>query len=384
MIRLFKASSNYAAFLNYVHKAVPDIKERSYHEYLEQIFKYCFTESNFFKINLEQTGEYCVEEVISNEEILQKKWAFENNISYSDNNWYLDILEAQLLKFQPHVFFAHDHKTLNTTFLEKIRRSIPELKLVLGWDGINLGDTVLFSGVDIVLTPAEFITSRYINQNKKAYSLSFGFEESILDRLKTEPEKDDICFIGSIFLRQNGHSLRKELLVNLMKRTDISLYLSGETDAFKGPSLKRMLSLFKRNSLRDVIDLYKLSTASKGNLYGIDMYQKFYNSKIVINKHIDAAADFAANIRLFEATGSGACLLTDYKKNLDDFFEIDKEIVVYRDNEDCLKKISYLLENEDKRKAIALAGQQRTLTHYTYKQRMEKLDNIIKKSLASI
>src|ERR1019366_6245252 len=103
MIKLFKASSNYGSFLKYVYKAVPGIKEKSYHGYLEQIFSFCFAESNSFKTNLEKTGKYIVEEVISNEEILQKKWAFENDISYSESNWYLEILEAQLLKFKPHV-----------------------------------------------------------------------------------------------------------------------------------------------------------------------------------------------------------------------------------------------------------------------------------------
>jgi spore maturation protein CgeB len=71
-------------------------------------------------------------------------------------------------------------------------------------------------------------------------------------------------------------------------------------------------------------------------------------------------------MRLFEATGAGTCLLTDWKENLKDFFELDKEVSVFKSNEECLEKILYLLEHEDERKAIAQAGQKRTLTEYSY------------------
>ena len=112
MIRLFKASMNYEAFLKYVYKKHPDILSKNYKEYSELLFSYAFAESNFFKLNLEKTGNYVVEDIISNDEVLQKKWAAENGVNYTDGNWYYEILEAQLLKFKPDIFFAHDHRTM--------------------------------------------------------------------------------------------------------------------------------------------------------------------------------------------------------------------------------------------------------------------------------
>jgi spore maturation protein CgeB len=382
MIRFFKASMNYEAFLNYVHKKHPGITAKSYKEYSDLLFSYAFAESNFFKLNLEKTGSYVVEEVISNERALQKKWAAENGVNYTESNWYYEILEAQLLKFKPDVFFAHDHRTLAKGFLNRVRHLLPGLKLILGWDGIDVENAaLLFADVDIVLTPADFITAKYGDIKKIAYTLPFTFESSIVSRLTRERQAEDVCFVGSVSLNKDGHFQRKDLLISLMKQTNIGLYLSGSTDAFQSVPNKPLLSLIKRNKLKDVADIYRLSRRSKGSLFGIDMYQKFYNSKITINNHGDAAGDNAGNIRLFEATGTGTCLLTDYKKNLEDFFEIDKEIVVFKDPADCIKKINYLLQNEDKRMAIAAAGQKRTLNEYSYAQRMNKLDRIIKENL---
>ena len=43
------------------------------------------------------------------------------------------------------------------------------------------------------------------------------------------------------------------------------------------------------------------------------MYQMMGGSRIVFNRHIDAAATYANNLRLYEVTGSGSLLLTDWK-----------------------------------------------------------------------
>ena len=50
------------------------------------------------------------------------------------------------------------------------------------------------------------------------------------------------------------------------------------------------------------------------------MYNLFDQSKIILNNHIDKSANETANIRLFEGTGVGSCLVTDFKKNILNFF----------------------------------------------------------------
>src|SRR5690606_38961943 len=68
----------------------------------------------------------------------------------------------------------------------------------------------------------------------------------------------------------------------------------------------------------------------QGEVWGRDMFQAFSASRITINRHIDVAESHANNMRLFEATGCIALLITDYKDNLNDLFEIGKEVVAYR------------------------------------------------------
>jgi spore maturation protein CgeB len=101
---------------------------------------------------------------------------------------------------------------------------------------------------------------------------------------------------------------------------------------------------------------------------------------LTLNDHGDIPP-YANNCRLFEATGVGTLLVTDWKKNLHEMFEPGKEVVSYHTPEECIEKIQYYLEHEDEREEIARAGQQRTLRDHTYYQRMQELVDIVQKYL---
>ena len=116
-------------------------------------------------------------------------------------------------------------------------------------------------------------------------------------------------------------------------------------------------------------------------VFGVDMYNVLRQSKITLNKHTDAAGSSVANMRLFEATGIGTCLLTDTGENMSDLFEEDREVVTYTSVDECIEKAEYLLEHDEVRRQIAEAGQRRTLKDHTMKNRCEQIDKIIQKML---
>jgi spore maturation protein CgeB len=97
--------------------------------------------------------------------------------------------------------------------------------------------------------------------------------------------------------------------------------------------------------------------------------------------HIGVAGNFAGNMRLFEVTGVGSCLLTDNKKNLADLFDVGNEIVVYDNPQDCIEKAKWLLENEQERKKIAAAGNKKTLEKHTVENRCKLILDIIDQEL---
>jgi spore maturation protein CgeB len=116
-------------------------------------------------------------------------------------------------------------------------------------------------------------------------------------------------------------------------------------------------------------------------VYGIEMYNLFNQSKIVLNFHIGIAGDYAGNMRMFEVTGVGSCLLTDNKKNMSELFNVDSEVVVYDSIDDCITKVKWLMNHDEERKKIALSGQQRTLNSHTVENRCSSIIEIINNEL---
>jgi spore maturation protein CgeB len=107
------------------------------------------------------------------------------------------------------------------------------------------------------------------------------------------------------------------------------------------------------------------------------MFQQLASSKVSFNKHTFAASGTVDNIRLFEGTGVGTCLLTDAGSNLSQLFEVDQEVVDYSSIDECKEKLRYLLLHDAVRKEIAIRGQKRTLRDHTALQRALKLDMLI-------
>jgi spore maturation protein CgeB len=86
-------------------------------------------------------------------------------------------------------------------------------------------------------------------------------------------------------------------------------------------------------------------------------------------------------MRLFEATGAGACLMTDRKVNLAEMFEPDVEVVTYSSVEECSEKVRYLLDHDSERESIAAAGQRRVLRDHTFENRARFLNDLITQAL---
>ena len=116
-------------------------------------------------------------------------------------------------------------------------------------------------------------------------------------------------------------------------------------------------------------------------VFGLAMYRLLHDSRITLNTHIDISPRSASNMRLYEATGVGTCLLTDWKDNLTELFEPDREVVTYKSADEVVEKVRYLLDHERERSAIATAGHRRALRDHTASQRARIFAEIIRKEL---
>jgi spore maturation protein CgeB len=111
------------------------------------------------------------------------------------------------------------------------------------------------------------------------------------------------------------------------------------------------------------------------------MFAQLAHSQVTLNSHIDMSEQYASNMRLYEATGVASCLLTDWRPNMPELFDVDNEVVTFKTADECIEKVKYLLEHEEQRQAIAHAGQQRTLRDHTFDNRAAQLDDLIREKI---
>src|ERR1043166_4762805 len=133
---------------------------------------------------------------------------------------------------------------------------------------------------------------------------------------------------GSLVMGAGYHLGRFETIAHLARTTDIKLWIASFKYQWRYLSkhqIRRMMDL----KFEFVRDMHAVGKKNQGPLFGLEMYQVLFDSLITFNSHGDNSPKKAANMRLYEATGVGTCLLTDWKENLNEFFEPDVEVVTY-------------------------------------------------------
>jgi spore maturation protein CgeB len=108
-----------------------------------------------------------------------------------------------------------------------------------------------------------------------------------------------------------------------------------------------------------------------------DMVQMYSRSKINLgfsSCNTDDAEERILQIRLrdFEVPMSGGFYLVEYMEELEEFFEIGKEIACYSGPEELVEKVQYYLKQDTEREKIRQAGHERSLRDHTWHKRFEK------------
>jgi hypothetical protein len=145
--------------------------------------------------------------------------------------------------------------------------------------------------------------------------------------------------------------------------------------------LRRLLSLeLLRSAGKTVREAHAVALPDEiigGVLTDSDMIHMYSRSKINLGfsacgmTHETDERTVQIRLRDFEVPMSGGFYLVEYMEELEEFFDIGKEIVCYNGPEDLVGKIKYYLEHDSQREKIRRAGYARALRNHTWHQRFE-------------
>jgi spore maturation protein CgeB len=267
------------------------------------------------------------------------------------------ILLAQIEDFRPDLVLNQDIFHVDTRLARQIRHI--GNPILVGQIGLLPPRGQDWSVYDLMISQLPEVVQSFRALGVQSEVCHLAFEPTVLEVLPAAPQTDiDVSFVGTV---SADHRQRIALLLAVAERYNLKLWGNLPQELPASSPLHRCF---------------------QGEVWGADMYQVLRRSRITLNSHIDMAGREAGNMRLFETTGVGTFLLTDFKDNIDTLFAPGRDVAVWRSTEECLNVIGRALADVNGREAIAHAGHVRTMEQHTYRHRASQILKLVEEMRA--
>lgn len=259
-------------------------------------------------------------------------------------------IERKILKiakrYQPDIVYVNKGETLTNGLVSKLKKS-GSLTINLFPEYLNYWDLAkkISKPYDFFIV-FDYPLEKELKKigRKNVFYLPFGAK--IEEPLKTN-QVYDVSFVGTY------RPSREKYLANF---SEFNLNIWGDPRWAKS-SLKR----FVRGGR---ISLHEMKMVIRQSRISLNIYFEGYNLN-------------GAPLRIFEVTGTGGFLLSEYRKVLSELFVLEKEIVCGKGINELKQKIRYYLNNPQKRGRVAMAGYKRARKDHCWEKRLKEMFEII-------
>lgn len=164
-----------------------------------------------------------------------------------------------------------------------------------------------------------------------------------------------------------------------MSFQQLRLHFATTVLSYKAASLQRIHNL---NQLAKHHSVHLFTTSDPSPLLQVhchgpaapykEMPSVVTHSKINLNMTAPNIEDGVPQ-RVFDILAAGGFLLTDYRSQLCQLFENEKDLVIYQSPSDLLQKADYYLNHTDERETIAKNGQKKVQELHLYEHRISEI-----------
>lgn len=151
-----------------------------------------------------------------------------------------------------------------------------------------------------------------------------------------------LCFVG-------GYLPIREKVLSAVADMDLAIW---------GPGWERAESPLVRRCVREARSLRRQ-----------EWLKAYAAADVVINVHTQGPENL--NLRAWEALAAGACLLSDYRADLDRFLQ--GEVASFKNAEEMRQKCRELLSDPEKRKNLARRAREQALSSHTFVHRVQEI-----------
>jgi spore maturation protein CgeB len=335
-------------------------------------------------------------------------WASENMFKPKSNEVVKEIGLEKIKRFEPDIIFTFAPQIyLQDGYLNQLVISLSNKPKLVAWYGANCGNEEIFRNFDLTLSNSKHLVNSLRGKNIQAEFLQHSFDPIILEKIKIPKDRvNRVAFFGNLDVTTNDFRERTKLLEETSSKTRaLDVYGNYSKPSLQERSKYSLLQARHKisRSLKKEITNKKIKYwANEENLppnpwklnkefclkikqplFGHQMLERLSNYKIGLNFHNKHTGDYACNMRLFETTGVGCCLLTDDKSDLNELFEKDYEVLSYKTIDEACTILKYLINNKKEAVKIALNGQKKTINKYNSQNAItilvEKIEKLLNK-----
>lgn len=358
MTRFLQINTFYPAYLGDFYEARPHLIEASYDAQIDALLDDGFADSHIFTRPLRAHG-FETMQVIANNGVAQGAWQKEHGLFTGKTDSALAILQ-QIAHFNPDIVYTTDVETLHSGFFRRLETPPPVLA---GWRGFPIPSQTDLSAYDLILTSFDRIFEEAkAHGAKHVERFHPGFPETATFIHAPREITWDVLISGTV---TQQHTKRVKMINMLAEMS-------------QDPARPFKLGLFMPNASA----LSPLAQSmNRGARWAHDMLRLLRSARIVVNIDVDAFGAQPPNMRLIEATGAGAFLLTSHHPDLGNFFEPGAELETFRTPQELAAKILYFLDNPAQCDDMALRAQARCLKEHGLLQRAAWFADLMRAAL---
>jgi spore maturation protein CgeB len=330
-------------------------------------------------------------------------------------------------RVRPDVVYFQSFDAIPHRLRKRIKQEFPFVRLVAGHNGYMPANLDHYTDVDLAFIAFPTLIRAWKAAGIESEYLPHAFDPRSVRRLQSMAHADRIglSFVGHTGYGLDRHSHRYFLLRRLLGETDLMIWGLEHGASTSLSPIQRFRLLILAALMRVPLPVIKAIEArlgsneiqrivgrlrreheirdAKGNAahswfttekplgelypgrvklpsFGPDYLHILARSDITINCHTELTRE-GLNMRMFEATGAGTCLVTDHREGIEDMFEPDRDVMIYHSAEECLDKIRFLSANPSARAQIAQSGHARTLRDHMTRNRVDVIDRKIRTML---
>ena len=191
----------------------------------------------------------------------------------------------------------------------------------------------------------ELVTSELVAELKKYLPGFYQFPDNY--------EKNEIAVVADLYLSTKVTEQERLRLLNLLSNQfSIDLYTGSDTSSLP--------KVHNKGLARTYSDMPKIFRLSKINL---NMTAKSIKS--------------ALPLRIWDILACGGFVLTNYQREIPEYFEAGKDLETYSSEKELLEKCRYYLEHEEERMQIAQNGYQKAAKFHSLEQRIGEMFHIL-------